>query len=184
MKPFSTILLAGFLVGGLTACGAKKDQPAKPHAEEAVTAGAKKAAADPSAPLAPAWTLKDVDGHEVTSAQFKGKVVVVDFWATWCGPCRKEIPGYIALQKKYGDKGLAIIGVSLDQAGPGVVKKFVADNKVNYTIVMGSDEVVAAFGGVEGIPTTFLIDRDGRIRDRKVGTEETASYEKKIAAVL
>lgn len=176
--------MAGLFAVGLTACGAKKEQPATSGAEAATTPAKTAATADPSAPMAPAWTLKDVEGNEVTSAQFKGKVVVLDFWATWCPPCRREIPGYIALQKKYGDQGLAIIGVSLDQAGPSVVKKFAAENKMNYTLVMGDDKIVAAFGGVEGIPTTFLIDRDGRIRDRKVGAEETATYEKKIAGVL
>ena len=135
---------------------------------------------------APAWTLKDVNGKEVSSADFKDKVVVVDFWATWCGPCRVEIPGYVALQKKYGDK-LAIVGVSLDAQGPGVVKRFVEKNKVDYTIVMGNDDVVAAFGGEEGIqaiPTTFIIDRDGMIRDRKVGAEHTEDFEQRLLAYL
>lgn len=136
---------------------------------------------------APAWTLKDVDGHAVKSDQFKGKVVVVDFWATWCGPCRTEIPGYVALQKKYGREKLAVIGMSLDQQGPGVVKKFIQKNKVDYQIVMADDAVVTAFGGPEGIqyiPTTFIIDRDGRIRDRKSGAESTAEFEQRLAKIL
>ncbi|HYP16122.1 MAG TPA: TlpA disulfide reductase family protein, partial [Opitutus sp.] len=86
--------------------------------------------AEPVAPTpAPSWKLKDVNGNVVSSEQFKGKVVVVDFWATWCGPCRVEIPGYVALQKKYADD-LVVIGMSLDAQGPGVVKKFVEKNKV------------------------------------------------------
>ena len=113
-----------------------------------------------------------------------GKVVVVDFWATWCPPCRAEIPGYTELQKKYGEDGFMIVGISLDQAGPDVVKSFADKFGINYQLVMGDEAVVAAFGGVEGIPTTFLIDRAGQIRDRKVGAEETAEYEKKIAAVM
>ncbi|ACB73786.1 TlpA family protein disulfide reductase [Opitutus terrae] len=135
---------------------------------------------------APDWKLKDLMGAEVSSEQFKGKVVVVDFWATWCGPCRMEIPGYVALQKKYGRDKLAIIGMSVDR-GPDVVKKFVAANKVDYQIVMANDDVVQAFGGDEGInaiPTTFIIDRTGQIRDRKLGAEPTEEFEKRLATYL
>jgi peroxiredoxin len=133
---------------------------------------------------APGWELKDVDGKPVNFSRFKGKVVVLDFWATWCGPCRAEIPGYVKLQDKYKDKGLVIIGVSLDQAGPEVVKKFIGDFHLNYQVVMGDDAVVEAFGGVDGIPTTFLIDRTGTIRDKKVGAMETAEYEKVLLQYL
>jgi peroxiredoxin len=141
--------------------------------------------ADPVAPTpAPGWELKDVDGKPVNFSRFKGKVVVLDFWATWCVPCRSEIPGYVKLQEKYKDKGLAVIGVSLDQAGPEVVKKFMGDFQMNYQVVMGDDAVVAAFGGVDGIPTTFIIDRTGIIRDKKVGAMETAEYEKVLLQYL
>jgi peroxiredoxin len=133
---------------------------------------------------APAWTLQDVDGKSVTSEQLKGKVVVLDFWATWCPPCRSEIPGYVELQKKYGDAGLAIVGVSLDRGDTGVVKKFIEEQKINYLIVMGGDEIVDAFGGVEAIPTTFIIDRDGTVRFRKVGAMEHAEFEAKLKPFL
>ncbi|HWA86827.1 MAG TPA: TlpA disulfide reductase family protein [Opitutus sp.] len=136
---------------------------------------------------APDWRLKDVNGNVVSAAQFKGKVVVVDFWATWCGPCRMEIPGYVKLQKKYAKDGLVIVGMSVDQQGPGVVKEFIAQHGVDYQIVMADDAVEEAFGGdqpIEAIPTTFIIDRDGKIRDRKMGAEETAEYEKTILQYL
>lgn len=144
--------------------------------------------ADPAKPVpAPAWKLTDVDGRPVTSGQFKGKVVVLDFWATWCTPCKSEIPGYVRLQKKYGGDGLVIIGVSKDDEGPGrqaLVKKYMQSLGINYTIAYSNDGIEAAFGGIDAIPTTFLIDRDGNLRDKKVGALPSEEYEKRILAVL
>jgi thiol-disulfide isomerase/thioredoxin len=134
--------------------------------------------------LAPAWHLKDLAGNEVRSDDFKGKVVVLDFWAVWCGPCKQEIPGYVDLQKKYARDGLVIIGVVFDQEAPAAVKKFVDRYLVSYKIVLGNDEMENAFGGMDAIPTTFLIDRDGNIRDRKVGSVPAAEYEKRILRYL
>ncbi|MSU45816.1 MAG: TlpA family protein disulfide reductase [Lacunisphaera sp.] len=133
---------------------------------------------------APAWKLMDLDGREVSSDQFKGKVVVVDFWATWCPPCVEEIPGYVALQKKYGPAGLIIVGVSLDRKGPEHVKKFTEANAMNYTVVMGDEEVVGAFGGIEAIPTTFLINRNGRIVHQKTGAMTHDEYEQLVKRAL
>jgi len=183
----STLTLA--LLLGLAGCTPAKEANSSPAQKSTGTAtlpaaGGSGLAALPKLGSAPAWELKDVNGAVVRSDQFKGKVVVVDFWATWCPPCRAEIPGYVELQKKYGKDGLVIIGVSLDQAGPDVVKAFAAKYAINYPLVMGDDAVVGAFGGVEAIPTTFLIDRTGQIRDRKMGSEETSVYEKKLLSVL
>ena len=96
----------------------------------------------------------------------------------------EEIPGYIQLMKAHAGEGLVVIGVSLDQGGPQVVKAFAAKAGINYPLVMADDEILAAFGGVEAIPTTFLIDREGIIRDRKVGAEPAADYAKKVRALL
>lgn len=141
--------------------------------------------AEPVAPTpAPAWALPGLDGRAINSEQFKGKVVVVDFWATWCPPCREEIPGYIKLQEKYGKDGLVIIGVSMDRAGPVTVKKFAELHGMNYVVVMGDAAIVEAFGGLDAIPTTFIIDRAGNLREKKIGMVETAKYEQTLLQYL
>ena len=133
---------------------------------------------------APSWKLMDVNGTPVSSDQFKGKVVVVDFWATWCPPCRAEIPGYVDLQKKYAKDGLVIVGVSLDQKPPGEVRKFMERFGINYTIVMGTPVMQDSFGEMDGIPTTFIIDRRGNIRDRKVGSMPEEEFESVLLTYL
>jgi thiol-disulfide isomerase/thioredoxin len=110
--------------------------------------------------------------------------VVVDFWATWCGPCLSEIPGYIELQKKYGKDGLEIVGVSLDSKSPKYVQKFAREHGMNYTLVMGDDAAVDAFGGFDAIPTTFLINRDGRIVHKKTGAMAHDEYEALVKRAL
>jgi thiol-disulfide isomerase/thioredoxin len=171
MRPFRLLSLAA-LVTVLAACDPKTQFPAIV------------ASAIPTLGPEPAWHLKDLDGNEVSSDQFKGKVVVLDFWATWCEPCRIEIPGYVRLQKKYAKDGLVIVGVSLDQEGPLIVKKYAADHGINYRIVMGDDKIVNAFGGIDAYPTTFIIDRDGIIRDRKIGAQAADKFEKRILVWL
>jgi thiol-disulfide isomerase/thioredoxin len=134
---------------------------------------------------APAWKLKDLDGHDISSDQFKGKVMVVDFWATWCEPCVGEIPGYIELQKKYGPEGLVIVGIAYrDFKGPDHVKKFAGEKGMNYTLVMGDETVAEAFGGIEAIPTTFLVNRQGRIVHHKIGAMPRDEYEKLVKQAL
>lgn len=140
-------------------------------------------AADLVAQPAPTWTLPNLEGKSVSSAEFAGKVVVVDFWATWCPPCRAEIPGYVALQKKYADK-VVFVGISLDQEGPGVVRDFVKANGINYRIVMGDEKVAEAFGGISGIPATFIIGKDGKIAFSKVGAMPEAKFEEALRKVL
>lgn len=134
--------------------------------------------------LAPDFRLVDINGKTVSLSDFKGKVVILDFWATWCGPCRMEIPGYIQLYDKYQEKGLEIVGVSLDQDGWEPVKPFMESFKINYTIVLGNMSVVQAYGGIEAIPTTFVINRNGEVVDRKVGARPVEYYEELLAQWL
>lgn len=167
----------------LSACGKQAQNSAEADTRSATTASAG-ARALPVLAKAPDFKLTTLDGKEVTAASLKGKVVVVDFWATWCGPCVAEIPGYVALQKKYAEAGLVIVGVSVDRGGSAKVKQFVEKNGMNYLVAMGDETIAEAFGGFDAIPTTFLIDRDGNIRHQKTGSMEHAEYEALVKQVL
>ncbi len=118
---------------------------------------------------APDFALKDADGRTVHLSDYRGKVVLLDFWATWCGPCRMEIPWFIEMQRENKDRGFEVLGVSMDDNGWEDVKPFLAEMQVNYRIVIGNDRTAEVYGGVESLPTTFLIDREGRIAVVHVG---------------
>jgi peroxiredoxin len=118
---------------------------------------------------APDFTLKDVDGKTVHISDYKGKVVLLDFWATWCAPCKIEIPWFMEFEQQYKDKGFAVLGVSMDDDGWTVVKPYLQQMKINYRVVLGNDKVGEAYGGVDSLPTTFLIDREGRIAGTHIG---------------
>ena len=133
---------------------------------------------------APNWELKDLDGKTVRSSDFKGKIVVLDFWATWCGPCRAEIPGFVSLQNKYAPQGLVIIGASVDEGGASTVKPFTQKLGVNYPVVLADEKVQQAFGGIEAIPTTFVIDRVGRVVKRHCGFANKDEFEQEIKPLL
>jgi thiol-disulfide isomerase/thioredoxin len=133
---------------------------------------------------APDWQLNDLNDKTVKFSDFRGKVVILDFWATWCVPCRVEIPNFVELQKQYGDKGLRVVGVSLDEQGPEVVKKFVKQFGVTYPIVIGNQKVAEAYGGIDAIPTTFVIDRQGRIVNQHMGYIDKDVFEKEIQSLF
>jgi len=135
-------------------------------------------------PKAPDFALQDHAGETLKLSDFAGKVVILDFWATWCGPCRMEIPGFVKLYEKYNDQGVEVIGISLDQQGWNVVKPFMDQYKINYPVVLGNREVVAAYGGITGIPTTFLINKKGEIVERLVGYRPVEIFENAITELL
>jgi thiol-disulfide isomerase/thioredoxin len=120
---------------------------------------------------APDWQLNDVEGKSVKLSDFKGKVVILDFWATWCPPCRAEIPGFVALQKKYADRGFTMIG-------------FMSKFAMNYPVVIGNQKVTDDYGGIRAIPTTFVIDQQGNIVTGFEGFTDQATFESVIVPLL
>lgn len=186
MKRLLLTSLSIFVLAGLAACQKAEEPTLAATASEPEPAPAASVAVSdlPELGEAPAWTLTRLDGTQLSSTDLAGKVVVIDFWATWCPPCRAEIPGYIAMQDEMRENGVVIVGVSLDEDGPGVVRKFADDWEMNYELVMGDEEMVAAFGGVRAIPTTFLIDRNGQVRHRKEGMMHREEYEPFVRSLL
>jgi thiol-disulfide isomerase/thioredoxin len=133
---------------------------------------------------APNFSLKNAAGQTVELARLHGKVVVVNFWATWCGPCRAEIPGMLDVYEKYKGKGLEIVGISVDRDGWPVINPFVKKLNIKYPVVLGNGEVTDAYGGIDAIPTSFFVDREGRVLLRHVGYMSKEDFEKAVKSVL
>ena len=145
------------------------------------------AAATPSTidtTLAPDFALPDLQGRTVHLKDFRGKVVVLDFWATWCGPCKMEIPHFAELLKRHGEKGLEIVGVAMDETGADVVKPFVQKNGLRYHVLLGDDYTATRFGGVNALPTTFVIDRGGHIARKYIRFRSLESFEEDLTPLL
>jgi peroxiredoxin len=148
-----------------------------------VTASAEITAAN-GRKAAPGFSLTDVKGAALNLSDYKGKVVLLNFWATWCHGCKEEIPWYMAFADKYKDQGFVVIGVSMDDDGWKSVKPFMEEKKLNYPIVIGTEELANRYGGVDGMPVSVLIDRDGKISDSHSGVVERDSWEKEIQQLL
>ncbi|MDI6640928.1 MAG: TlpA disulfide reductase family protein [Elusimicrobiota bacterium] len=128
---------------------------------------------------APDFTLPKLTGKTLTLSELRGKVIILDFWATWCPPCRAEIPFFVELQNEYKEQ-LAIVGVCLDRDDRDNIKKFIEKIGINYPIVMGDPKVVKDYGGIKGIPTTFIIDKNGNIRETIIGYRPKEVFENEI----
>jgi peroxiredoxin len=151
-------------------------------APDTVAKGAKKAPAPKK--IVPAFTLKDSDGKTVNLSDYKGKVVLVNFWATWCGPCKVEIPWFADFETRYKSRGFAVVGIAMDDEGWDAVKPYLAKAKINYRILLGNDNLAEAWGGVESLPSTFIIDQKGNIVRHHEGLVSKEDYEKDIKALL
>jgi thiol-disulfide isomerase/thioredoxin len=133
---------------------------------------------------APDFELKSLDGKPLKLSSLRGKAVIVDFWATWCGPCKVEMPWLVELQKKYQDQGLVILGVAMDDTPNDDIAKFAKEMKVNYTILKGTDAVGDTYGGIDGMPITFYVGRDGKIIDKSLGLVNKSEIEENIQKAL
>ncbi len=175
MKPsrslFGAAIIAGIIVTACSYSGKEADALAavKP---------------DKDRKTAPNFTLKDSNGTPVKLSDYRGKVVLLNFWATWCGPCKVEIPWFMEFENQFKDRGFAVLGVSMDEDGWDAVKPYIADKKVNYRVLLGDDSTGDLYGGIESLPTTFVIDRDGRVASTHIGLVSKKDYEAEINTLL
>jgi peroxiredoxin len=155
------VVVGGFLVW--TACS---NIPEAGFGPRSVKAAVKP---DKDRKTAPEFALKDSNGQTVHLTDYKGKVVLLDFWATWCGPCKVEIPWFVEFEQQFKDRGFAVLGVSMDEDGWDAVKPYIEDHKINYRVMLGNEQVSDIYGGLDSLPTTLLIDRQGKIASVHIG---------------
>jgi peroxiredoxin len=134
--------------------------------------------------VAPDFSLKDAKGERLSLADYKGSVVLLNFWATWCAPCRTEIPWFVDFETQFQPRGFTVLGVSMDEGGWQVINPYVREHKINYPIVLANEEVNELYGGIEALPTTLLIGRDGKVAFIHNGLISRAEYEKEIRQLL
>ena len=171
------LLVLSLAMGGLAACNQQKASPG-PSGKSPIAAGA-------IGSSLPDFSVTDLQGHSLSTSDLRGKVVLVDFWATWCQPCKKEMPGYQKLVDRYGSRGFVAIGFKFDtmmDAEDPV--QFAKKIGVRYPLAVASDEIKQKFGGIEGLPTTMLYDRQGILRTKVVGFEYTDNIESTLKPLL
>jgi len=177
----SALLVAGVLALALVAAvfwyrgRSSGGGPAGETASPAVETGSR---------MAPPFTLKDISGNAVASSRFLGKPTVINFFATWCPPCREEIPGFVEVYNKYRNSGFELVGIALDTETRGNLPPFLAQNRIEYHILIGDIETARAYGGVKSIPTTFFIGKDGLIRNVHVGYIDRDAFEREVRKLL
>lgn len=170
------VVLATAIIAGFLWHRGRKAGPAIP-------AGAPPAATEVGQ-MAPPFTLNDISGNSVASSRFQGKPTVINFFATWCPPCRDEIPGFVEVFNKYRSGGFELVGISFDLESRGNLPEFMARNGIEYPILLGDVATSRAFGGVKTIPTTFFIDKDGRIRNVHVGYIDKDAFEREVRKIM
>jgi len=176
MKRYSILFFLILL--GLSITGCKKNEKVEPEIKTNHTVENKE-----SSDLAPNFDLTSTEGKAIKLSDYRGKVVIVDFWATWCPPCRKGIPELIELQNEFKNN-LVIIGISLDQNTESDVVPFIKKYGINDPVVFGTNQVMMDYGAINAIPTSFVINKDGKIVDKHVGLVPKSVYEKKIKEIL
>lgn len=134
--------------------------------------------------VAPDFTLDSLDGKSMRLSDLRGKAVLLNFWATWCGPCKVEMPWFVELQNQYGPQGLQIVGVAMDDSGKDEIARFAKDMGVNYPVLLGKEAVGDEYGGVPALPESFFIGRDGKIVDKIIGLRGRAEIEDSIKKAL
>ena len=137
-----------------------------------------------SAEAAADFALENGEGKVVQLSDYKGQVVLLNFWATWCGPCKVEMPWFVEFQRKYKDQGFTVLAISMDEEGWDIVRPYLADNPVNFPVVIGDEETADKFGGVMALPMTLVIDKQGQIVGRHKGLVDKSLYEEEIEALL
>ena len=171
------VLVLSLAVVGLVGCNQHSASPPRPK-ENAIAAG------EIGSQL-PDFSVKDLQGREISSADLRGKVVLIDFWATWCQPCKKEMPGYQKLEDRYGSRGFAVVGFKfdtmMDMEDPVLFAKKIG---VRYPLAVAADDLKQKFGSIEGLPTTMLYDRQGILRKKTIGFEYTNVIESELKALL
>ena len=148
------------------------------------TSGREHSAGQLQGQAAPDFALTSLDGKTVKLSDFRGKAVLLNFWATWCEPCKIEMPWFVELQNKYGPQGLQVLGVAMDDSGTKEIGDFAKTMKVNYPIVIGKESVGDQYGGIPYLPSTFYIDRDGKVIDRIFGLVSRSEIESDIQKAL